>query len=94
MNGKSIGQHVRDVRETAGVSARKIAIAAGLSVAFLSDLEAGKRNCRKATLARLAKGLTANGIPTTQKQLVELMERDRIAKLEEELSVLKKRRTA
>lgn len=94
MNGKSVGQHVRDSRETAGVSARKIALAAGLSVAFLSDLEAGKRNCRKATLAKLAKGLAANGIPITQKQLVELMERDRIAKLEEELAALKKRKSA
>ncbi len=93
-NGNTFGAQVRERRENAGVTLRSVADASGLSVAFLSDFELGRRAARKHTLAKLAKGLTANGIPTTMKQLVELHEKDRITKLEDELASLKKRRIA
>lgn len=91
-NENSLGDTVRQRREAAGVSLRAVASVAEISVAFLSDFELGKRTCRRHTLAKIAKGLTANGIPTTMTQLVELHERDRIAKLEQELAMLKKRK--
>lgn len=92
--GTSVGSYIRERREEAGISLRAVAGSAGISVTFLSELELGTRSCRPHTLTKIARGMTANGIPTTQKQLVELVERDRIAALEEELAELKRRKVS
>ena len=90
--GNSLGFHIRGKRESAGVSMRAVASAAGLSVAFLCDLELGRRSAKILTLGRIAKALSANGIPTSIKELTEIQERDKIAVLEAELTRLKRKR--
>src|ERR1700738_175636 len=86
-----LGSYIRDKREAAGISLRAVAGSAGISVTFLSELELGTRSCRPHTLTKIARGMTANRIPTTQKQLVALFEADRIEKLKEELAELERR---
>ena len=89
-----LGQRIRDLRETSGVSLREVATVAGISIAFLSDFELGKRSCRRHTLGKIAEALGKNGIPATYKELLALHEADRISVLEAELSRLKKRKVS
>jgi XRE family aerobic/anaerobic benzoate catabolism transcriptional regulator len=54
---ESLGQRIRALRITAGMTVRELAAAAGLSVRFLSEVEAGRGNISITRLAALAQAL-------------------------------------
>ncbi len=58
-SGKSMGQRLRELRETAGLSLREVAKAANVSAPFLSDVELGRRFPSQETLNLIAQKLRA-----------------------------------
>ncbi|USS93798.1 helix-turn-helix domain-containing protein [Fructilactobacillus ixorae] len=57
-NDKSFGQKLRDIRKSKGFSIRQVAMQAGTSNPYLSQVENGKRSIPKpSTLRKIAKGL-------------------------------------
>ncbi len=52
-----LGQSVKEARENKGLTQLSLSLETGLSKAFLSDLECGRRNPSFETLCRLAKAL-------------------------------------
>ncbi len=55
-----LGDWMRRARTASGLSLRTVAVAAGVSAAFLSDVELGRRTPTKETLARLLKAVGAD----------------------------------
>lgn len=56
----TLGQRLRDLRESAGLSLREVAKAANISAPFLSDVELGRRFPTNETLALIAQRLRAS----------------------------------
>lgn len=56
----TLGQRLRDLRESAGLSLREVAKAANISAPFLSDVELGRRFPTNETLALIAEKLRAS----------------------------------
>ena len=56
----TMGQRLRDMRESAGFSLREVAKAAKISAPFLSDVELGRRFPTNETLALIAQKLRAS----------------------------------
>ncbi|MCR5490818.1 MAG: helix-turn-helix domain-containing protein [Bacilli bacterium] len=54
---KSLGKGVREARVARGLTQLTLSLETGLSKAFLSDLECGRRNASFETLCRIAKAL-------------------------------------
>ena len=52
---KTLGEHVRDLREKKDISVRELARQLKVSAAFLSDVELGRRHPSEELLGRLAK---------------------------------------
>jgi transcriptional regulator with XRE-family HTH domain len=57
MNDISLGQKLRQLRESAGFSLRELARETNISAPFLSDIELGRRFPRDETLSLIAKKL-------------------------------------
>jgi transcriptional regulator with XRE-family HTH domain len=57
-----MGQRLRELRESAGLSLREVAKAAGISAPFLSDVELGRRFPTNETLALIAQKLRASAV--------------------------------
>ena len=55
-----MGQRLRELRESAGLSLREVAKAANVSAPFLSDVELGRRFPTNETLALIAQKLSAS----------------------------------
>lgn len=55
----TMGQRLRELRESANLSLREVARAANVSAPFLSDVELGRRFPTNATLALIAQKLSA-----------------------------------
>lgn len=55
-----MGQRLRELRESAGLSLREVAKAANISAPFLSDVELGRRFPTNETLALIAQKLRAS----------------------------------
>jgi predicted transcriptional regulator len=55
------GKKLRALREAAGVSLRELAARAGLSPAYVSDLELGRRNCSPGRLESYLVALEGHG---------------------------------
>ncbi len=55
---KSVGDRVRSLRRTAGLSRKRLATVAGVSERYLADLETGQANASVGLLARLADALS------------------------------------
>jgi predicted transcriptional regulator len=51
LDQQALGAEMRKLRESAGVSLRQMASELGYSASFLSDLELGRRKCRKEWIA-------------------------------------------
>lgn len=56
----TMGQRLRELRESAGLSLREVAKAANISAPFLSDVELGRRFPTNETLALIAQTLRAS----------------------------------
>ena len=56
----TMGQRLRELRESAGLSLREVAKAANVSAPFLSDVELGRRFPTNETLALIAQKLSAS----------------------------------
>lgn len=56
----TMGQRLRELRESAGLSLREVAKAANVSAPFLSDVERGRRFPTNKTLALIAQKLRAS----------------------------------
>lgn len=56
----TMGQRLRELRESAGLSLREVAKAANISAPFLSDVELGRRFPTNETLALIAQKLRAS----------------------------------
>ena len=56
----TMGQRLRELRESAGFSLREVAKAANISAPFLSDVELGRRFPTNETLALIAQKLRAS----------------------------------
>ena len=56
----TMGQRLRELRESAGLSLREVARAAKISAPFLSDVELGRRFTTNDTLALIAQKLRAS----------------------------------
>jgi transcriptional regulator with XRE-family HTH domain len=54
---KALGERIRELREAKDLSLRELATRLGLSAAFLSDVELGRRNPSKKVWASMAKVL-------------------------------------
>ena len=87
----SVGEHVRQIREDAGISLRALADHAGVSSTFLSDFETGKRECRPHTLAKIAKGLNTLGVAVTLDELKAIRARTKLERLRTEVKQLERK---
>jgi transcriptional regulator with XRE-family HTH domain len=54
---KTLGQHMRDLREKNDLSLRELAKKVGVSAAFLSDIELGRRHPSEKVMAAIADAL-------------------------------------
>jgi len=76
---RTLGQHIRILREEKGLTQRALSQAVGFrSLAHLSDIEAGKRNPGKETLAKFAKALD---VPVSELAHLDTREAIEAAKL-------------
>jgi transcriptional regulator with XRE-family HTH domain len=57
MRVKTLGQRIRELREQKDFSLRELAKRLGVSAAFLSDVELGRRYPREEVFLKLAQGL-------------------------------------
>jgi transcriptional regulator with XRE-family HTH domain len=57
IRNEQAGQMVRELRERKGVSLRTVAKRLGLSAAFISDLERGRRNWSKARFSEVEQAI-------------------------------------
>ena len=55
---ETFGQHIRELRQTAGLSLRELARRVGITAPYLSDIEAGYRHPSDKYLTALAKHLS------------------------------------
>lgn len=55
-----VGRRISDVREERGLTQRQLAEKAGISIAFLSEIENGKRNLSSGKLLRIADELSVS----------------------------------
>jgi HTH-type transcriptional regulator / antitoxin HipB len=56
-SSKNLGQLLRDVRQQLGLTQAKLALAAGVGVRFVVDLEAGKPTVRLASVMQVVSAL-------------------------------------
>lgn len=54
---KKLGKRIAELREAEGLSQRKFALMIGMDNSYLSAIEAGERNPKFSTLARIAYAL-------------------------------------
>jgi len=54
---QTLGQHLREVREKRQISIRRLAKTIGVTAAYLSDIELGRRHPSEVVMASLAKAL-------------------------------------
>jgi transcriptional regulator with XRE-family HTH domain len=61
MDGETLGKRIKALREKAGVSQQTIAVAAGLSVSMVAQMEQGKKeDPRLSTLSAIADALAVS----------------------------------
>lgn len=54
---KKIGQNLRKIRESKGITQEQLALSAGLNRAYIGYIERGERNPSTNTLVKIAKAL-------------------------------------
>lgn len=68
---RSLGQAARTARKQLGLTQPQLALAAGVGVRFIVDMEAGKPTLRLANILRvlhaLGAKLTVDGLPSSEK---------------------------